>query len=185
MTAKQRSNGPLYDVLALVLLLVAAAVLQQSCGPWLWGLAKPPFLLSLAAYYALLRPLPLAVPAVSAAGILADGLGSVPFPATLAAALALLAFCAFRGRKVLVRTPRSCALLGAAAVLAALLLQALALRLAGSLHDSALELLLRSVCQTLLAVPVAYASAWAAWGFERATGNIPPERKGAPAHART
>ena len=180
---KRPPNGPVYDVLALAILLVAAAALQQACGPWLWGLAKPPFLLAVASYYALLRPLTLAVPAAFCAGAWADGLGSVPFPATLLAALAVLAVCAFWGRAVLYRTPAVCALLGSGAALVATLLQAAALLRDGALPDSPVLLLLRLLLQTLLAVPVVFATAWLARAFERLSGNLPPPEKGPSFHA--
>lgn len=176
-------NGPAYDVLALAILLVAAAALQQACGPWLWGLAKPPFLLAVVSYYALLRPLSLAVPAAFCAGAWADGLSSVPFPATLLSALGVLAVCTFWGRAVLYRTPAVCALLGAGAALVAALLQAAALFRVGALHDTAVLLLLRLLLQTLLAAPVVFATAWLARAFERLTGNIPPPEKGPEFHA--
>ena len=180
---KRPENGPFYNLLALAILMVAAALLQQACGPWFWGLAKPPFLLAVAAYYALLRPLPLAIPAAFWAGVWADGLGSVPFPATLLASLGLLAACAFHGRAAFYRTPAACALLGSCAALATAILQAAALFQTGTLQDSPVLLLLRLLLQMLLAIPVVFRTAWAARAFERATGNIPPPEKGAPSHA--
>lgn len=169
------TRNPLpYQVFGAAVLVTSAAMLQEACGPWFWGLAKPPFLLAVATYYALLRPLPLAVPAVFCAGAWADGLGTVPFPATLVAALLLVAFCAVRGRAVLNRTPLCCAWLGAIAALATLLLQAVALFRAGLLHEPAGMIAGRLAAGALLALPVSLATAWTARAFERATGNIPP-----------
>ena len=178
-------NGLFFDLLALVSLLVLSAVLQQTCGPWLWGLAKPPFLLAIASYYALLRPLRYAFPVAFIAGAWADGLGSVPVPATLFTALVLVGFCALHGRAVLNRTPIACTLLGTVGTLTTFLLQAIALRCAGRLADAPSVFLLRLVCQTALAIPVVFATSWFAVLFERATGNTPKEGKGAPVHART
>ena len=167
-----------FDVLALAVLLVLAATLQQALGPWAWGLAKPPLLLCLAAYYALMRPLWLAVPAAFCAGVWADGLGSVPGCPALAAALALVAFCAAWGREQLTRTVWTAAFLGTFAALAATLLQALALAVSrDGLPDAASVLAARLVCQTAVAAPAALATAAFARLFERLSGNI--EREGA------
>ena len=169
-----------FDALALAVLLLAAAALQQGLGPWAWGLAKPPFLLSLAAYYALLRPLWLAVPAAFVAGAWADGLGSVPGGPVLVTSLALVAFCAFWGRNELTRDIGTCAFLATLATLAATLLQALALRTirgGEAFPDTASVFATRLVCQTALAVPTAFATAAAARLFERLVGNL--EREGA------
>ncbi len=185
MTPSRLPNGPFFDVLALGILLTLAAALQLGAAPWAWGFAKPPFLLSVAAYYAMARPMPLAIAAALLAGAWADGLGSVPGCASLLAALAQLAYAYLHGRAVLKKNPLSCALVATVAVFLATLLQALFLLGAGRLPGAASEVLFRLLCQTLLAAPVALATAGAAFVFERLTGNTPPEPKGgAPAHVR-
>lgn len=169
-----------FDALTLVVLLVLAAVFQQGLGPWAWGLAKPPFLLSLAAYYAMTRPLWLAVPGAFVAGAWADGLGSVPGAPSLVAALALVAFCAFWGRAELARGPGACVLVATVASLVATLLQALALRFLSSapFPDPPAVLALRFAAQTVLAAPTALVTAFAAHLFERLVGNLEAKPKG-------
>ena len=173
----------IFDVLALAVLLVLAAALQQGLGPWAWGLAKPPFLLAVAAYYALLRPLWLAVPAAFCAGAWADGLGSVPGCPVFAASLALVAFCAFWGRAQLTRSLGACVFLGTMAALVATLLQALVLALTpGGIPDAAPVFAARIVCQTVLAVPTVLATALFARTFERLTGNLERKKEEEVAH---
>ena len=172
-----------FDALALAVLLVLAAALQQGLGPWAWGLAKPPFLLAVAAYYALLRPLWLAVPASFCAGAWADGLGSVPGCPVFAAALALVAFCAFWGRAQLTRSLGACVFVGTVAALVATLLQALALALApDGVPDDASVLAARIFCQTALAVPTVLATALFARAFERLAGNLERKKEEEVAH---
>ena len=173
----------LFDALALAVLLVFAAVLQQGLGPWAWGLAKPPFLLAIAAYYAQLRPMWLAVPASFCAGAWADGLGSAPGCPIFVASLALLAFSAFCGRQQLTRSLGSCVFVGTVAVLAATLLQALTLAMApGGLPDAVPVFAARLVCQTALAVPTILATALFARAFERLAGNIDSKKGEEVAH---
>lgn len=179
-------NGPFFDVLALFLLLALAALLHLTTGASLWGLAHAPFLPAIATYYALLRPLPLAIPAALLAGAWADGLGSVPYPCFLFSALAVLAFSALYGRSVLNRTPLSCTLLGTASALLTAILQAIAAASASTAPLSTQSILLHITAQTFLAIPTVFATTWAALAFERAVGNIvPDDKKGAAFHART
>ena len=170
-----------FDALALAVLLVLAAALQQGLGPWAWGLAKPPFLLAVAAYYALLRPMWLAVPASFCAGAWADGLGSVPGCPVFAASLALVAFCAFWGRAQLTRSLGACVFVGTMAALVAMLLQTLALA-PGGVPDDAPVLVARIVCQTALAVPTVLATALFARAFERLAGNLERKKEEEVAH---
>lgn len=186
MTPPQRPpNGPFFDVLALGILLTLAAALQHAVSPWMWGFAKPPFLLAVATYYAMFRPMLLAIAATLLAGAWTDGLGSAPGCPVLLAALAQLAYAYFHGRTVLKKSFLNCALIATVATLLATLLQALFLFQAGRFSDSATVFFFRLLCQTLLAAPVAIATAGVAFAFERVTGNTPPEPKGgAPAHVR-
>ena len=169
-----------FDALALGVLLVCAAALQQGLGPWAWGLAKPPFLLAVAAYYAQMRPMGLAVPAALCSGAWSDGLGGVPGCPSLVAALALLAFSAFWGREQLTRGPGACVAVGACATLLMTLFQAFALWTApGCFPDTAAVFAARLVCQTALAVPTVLATVLLARGLERLAGTDEPKKEGA------
>lgn len=180
-----RPNGLFFDGVALGVLLLLAGVGQCVLGPWFWGLYKPPLLMAVVVYFALMRPRGVASAAALLGGILADGLGSVGFPAHVLVSIGVLAFCLFWGRENLNRVPSTCAFLGTCAVFLTQVLQCVALWQGGALHETLLGLLLRFAIHIGFSFPVLWMAVWGMWLFERATGNcLPDEKKGVHFHAR-
>jgi hypothetical protein len=128
-----KPSAPLYNVLVMFVLTTVGAVLQDGLPPLAWGALKPPFLLAVATYYALLRPLPYAVPAVLWCGLLQDGLGSLPDGTSLAGMVALLAFCVLWGRSQLPESRLMCVLVGAGSAVILSLIEYVSLRMSGLL----------------------------------------------------
>lgn len=146
-----RVRQVVFDIAVLLLLGVGAAVLQDSLPPLRWGGLKPPLLLGVALYYAVYRPLPLAIPAGLWCGMLMDGLGSLPPGLALLEVGAVLAFCALWVRRQLPESGLTCALLGVVAAFLMNAVEYLALLLGGGqLALSVAQALLRGLGAALL-----------------------------------
>lgn len=125
-------NGRAWSsALVLFVGVAVAAALQEFCGPFGAFRAKIPALMGVAVYYAMRREPHWGLAAAVWCGVLEDGLGPVPLGASLLAYLGAWALCFRVLRPQVEEGALSCALAGAALAPALLLVQYLALRLAG------------------------------------------------------
>ncbi len=170
-----------FNILVLFVVVTLAAILQDGLPPLPWGGVKAPFLIGVAAYYALRRPWPLALPAIVWSGLLLDGLSSLPGGGTgLAAMLALAAFCAAWGRKQLPENILSCLVVGSVTTGLLTLIEYVVLRLRGDLPALAVSfVLLRVVISFIYAVPVCAAVAAVAGVLDRLALNVRTEKNAA------
>jgi len=169
-----------FNLLVLFVVVTLAAVLQDWLPPLPWCGVKAPFLIGVAAYYALLRPWPLALPAVVWSGLLLDGLSSLPGGTGLAAFLAIAAFSAVWGRKQLPENILSSALVGAVTAGLLTFIEYVVLRLCGDLP--ALDgsfVLSRVVISLIYALPVCAAAAAVAGLLDRLALNVRTEKNAA------
>ncbi len=152
----------------MAILMSLGAVFQNRTPPLTWGGVKPPFLVAVVAYYAMLRPLWLAGLAAVWAGLLLDGLGCAPIATSLAGMLGMLAFCGFWARRQMAESVPTCALITVGAAAGIALLQYGVLRWRGGFPRlDVASLVLRLVLHGVLAVPVGVATAWAAKVLDR------------------
>lgn len=166
----------LYNALVLFVLTTVAAVLQDVLPPLPWGGVKPPFLLGVATYYVILRPLSLAAPAILWCGLLQDGLGSLPDGVALAGLVALWAFCALWGRAQLPESRLTCLWIGACAAAVLSLAEYASLRASGLLPSLPWSFILsRAAVCAAYAVPVCAAAALAGGLLDRMAHNIRTE----------
>lgn len=150
-----KRDSPFHNALVMFILTTVAAALQDGLPPLPWGGMKPPILLAVAVYYAFLRPVPYAVPAVLWCGVLQDGLGGLPTGTSLAGMVALLAFCVAWGRTQLPETRLTCSLVGAGAAFLLSLAEYASLRSAGVLPSRPWSfIVLRAALCGAFAVPV-------------------------------
>lgn len=169
-------NDGLSSAAVLLLLVTGAALLQDAAPPLAWGQVKPPFLLSLAAYYGLRRPLGLAALACVWVGLLLDGLGSVPSAGgALAVLLWFLVLCAVWARRQMSESVVACMVLAAGAAVVLSLSQAFWRWRAGDASADFLMALVRAGLQGLLAFPACALTVAVADALDRFASNLPTE----------
>lgn len=167
------------NIAVLLLLVTGAVLLQDSIPPLLWGRIKPPFLLSVAVYYAVRRPTGLAILACVWTGILLDGLGT---PQVLGPAIGLillfLLFCVFWVRRQMFESMAACALF--TALLAAILPLAQSFFQPWQESFSRIVFIVSSqaILQALLALPVSIVTVGIANAVDDFASNLPTEKDG-------
>ncbi len=167
-----------YNLLVLYVLATLGAWLQEGVRPLGAGQLKPPVLLAVATYYALLRPPWLAVVAAVWCGWLLEGLAGALPPGLGLMGLALpCAGCLLWGRRQLPETALSCVVVVSAAGLLLTWVEFVWMRLGGRLEGWGLfDVALRSLSGALLAAPVTALTVWTAMRLDRWALNVRTER---------
>ncbi len=166
-----------YNLLVLYVLVTLAAILQEGLRPLAWGQVKPPFLLAVATYYALLRPPWIAVLAALWCGWMREGLsGGLPPGVALLGLVLTAAGCTVWGRRQLPETALSCVVVVSAMGALLTWIEFVWLRAGGRIAGwSLLDVGLRSLTLALIAVPVAGLTAWFAMRLDRWALNVRTE----------
>jgi len=176
---RPRNWATTMTALNMTFLLLAAGVLQSLLPAFAWlGSAKPPILLAVALYYAVLHERPAMVAAALLAGVIQDSLSLLPMGYS-ALAFTLLGWLAHQSRQVVFRESLVTAgLLGAVGGMASTLLLCLMLVLGGDYVVGSVFWVIRKIIGAgllgLLTMPLVWRGATA---LDRLVGVLEPEQQ--------
>jgi len=164
-----------YNLLALIILVTVAIVLQECIHPIYFGQAKPQFLTAIVIYYAWTFPKKVSLSVTFACGLIYYGLGSLPWGVSILLMMGVWLFCVRFGKDQLPDTWVACIVLGIVVAPILTWLEYATLRMAKTVPELRWWFLLsRTTWSILLAGPVCAAVAlsarmmnrWAKEGYD-------------------